>query len=1198
MASPLDYILQGAKNILDKGKEAFTGITKTTGDVVNKLFYEQSTPPQQFIKNLTGLKSPAETNRQTISSSRASQLPKSRLDQFGLPISTIGKPSVGNVQDILKTATPKENLLLARENANIATGFAGYAPEKKLLTTFAPQIAKSKIPTTIYGFIKKEIPTITDDLAQKFSVVFRDMSNVQQVDTALNKIKFQFQNKNLGNDIISGTKAIIETGKPLENSIVSNTPISPLIDGLKKGDKIVAISKNTGKKTETSFLSSTDGGIMAIEPTSGLPMRYKNENFDFVSSNLVQPKKVTEADRLIASGDIRVKYVNGADVYQYKKGGEWVNARDEDSAVKQVTRVPESKAVQLPTELENKILDVQLKEQVISENPLNSLIKYSAKRGDMKGRLPEVLGKGKSEFGKKGDSIVTEALGQDVTSEEARNEFESFVERKQQLEKEKVMVKNEIKDFRKTVREEKQQAQLLKSQKLSAPQESSRPLTTVGQEATSVPYKGSTGEVRSLEKVAKQSSESAKQSSQVELPSLPKIISQQTPVSKKVGVLDYIRTPENVLKKIGLEKAGQLVRDGYEAYVKELPKNIDKITAWSKRVPKESNQRIFRYLDNQAIDLNPEELKVANEIKDWLKQWAERLNLPVDNRIAEYITHIFDDQLLQKEFDEDLAKIIADKIPGSVYDPFLLKRLGAKGYIEDTWRALDAYVKRATRKVHMDPALERLEDVSSGLEESQWDYVKKYADRINMRPTKFDNLVDNQIKQSVIGYRFGQRPVANISRTLRQMTFRGMLGLNLGSAMRNLTQGVNTYAKLGEKYTTIGYLKLFTNGLDELKETGVLADNFVQDRALSSTRKTIEKMDKGLFFFFDLAEKINRGSAYYGAKSKAIAQGKTEEQAIEFAKKIVRDTQFQYGSIDTPLAMSSDVVKVFLQFLTYPVKQTEFLAGMAKNKEYMGIARYVLGGLAVVYTVGKAMGMDPTELIPWYNYISGQSTFGVPPSLKLPYEVGRAMIPGSTNDYGKVRSVKERVKDISNNTWGVFPAGTQAKKTYQGITTVQQGGSYDSAGKLQFPQGESIASKAQSILFGKYAGQNAKDYFAGDTIAKKAQDKIKPIYGQVQKLNDAGQTDQAQAIVDGLSDAEYEVYKSIKTAEKAQKTLDEKKRLTPLYLEVQKLANQGKTDEAQAKVDTLTDEEYRIYGLIKDSYQKQDQLKEVINGKG
>ncbi len=388
-----------------------------------------------------------------------------------------------------------------------------------------------------------------------------------------------------------------------------------------------------------------------------------------------------------------------------------------------------------------------------------------------------------------------------------------------------------------------------------------------------------------------QLSSQASQGGNVDISSLDKIVQNSpTPVKEKVNLLDYIRTPDRVLKKIGLGPESDLIRTQYEKYVKELPKNIEKITKWSKEVPAKSNEKIFQYLDGQDVQLTPTETKVAGEVQTWLKDWADRLDLPQDNRISKYITHIFDDQLIKKEFDEDLAKIIADKVPGAVYDPFLLKRLGKLGYKQDTWAALDAYVKRATRKVHMDPALEKIKAKAGSLEESQFDYVKKYVDQINMRPTKTDTLMDNGIK-SIIGYKLGARPTMRILGGLRRMTYRAFLGLNVGSALKNLSQGVNTYAVLGEKYTAIGYMKLLSpSARQEVIDSGILSEHFIQDRTMTAMKKTMQKVDKGLFAFFEAAEKINRSSAYLGAKSKALGLGKTEAVAEEYAKKVVRDT--------------------------------------------------------------------------------------------------------------------------------------------------------------------------------------------------------------------------------------------------------------------------------------------------------------------
>jgi hypothetical protein len=703
------------------------------------------------------------------------------------------------------------------------------------------------------------------------------------------------------------------------------------------------------------------------------------------------------------------------------------------------------------------------------------------------------------------------------------------------------------------------------------------PLKTVAKD-TATPL--TTGEARSLEKLALQQEGELLPQDKELASSLDNILQKkQTDVKNVVGIHDYIRTPEKVFKKMGLEPEFGVLRKADEAYKKQLPQEIDKITEWSKRVPKESNERIFKYLDGQAITLRDDELKVANEIKQYLSEWADKLGLPEDKRVSNYITHLFEEQFITRQFDEDIAKIIADRVPGSVYDPFLEKRLGALGYKQDTWAALDAYVKRATRKVNLDPALEIISKKARDFELTQYKYVKRFLDKVNMRPSEWETAVDNTIKQ-IIGYRLGQRPVAKLSRIFRQMAFRGMIGGNVGSPFRNLSQGVNTYAKLGEKYTTIGYLQFARKGTRELKELGILGDNFITDRKLSATKKTLQKLDDALFSLFDGSEKINRGSAFYGARAKALAEGKTLEEATNIAKKLVRETQFNYGAIDTPLALQGDLNKLITQFLSYPVKQTEFLLGMAKDKNMMGLLRYALAGVAFVYTAGKAVGMEPKELIPFSGIVSGEMKMGTPPSLKLPVEIGKAVF-NAPDKYGQTRDIKQKLSDIGKTAWGMIPGGTQMKKTLEGINLIEEGGSFNKAGNLQFLAPVSKPGKTQAILFGKYASQNAKDYFDKAQIKEEIKSKIQPTYDKVQQLKAEGKIDEAKSIVDSLSEEDWKTYKEIRTADKTKQTLENKKKVTPIYTKVQQLKAEGKIDEAKSIVDSLSDEEWNAYKLVK-----------------
>lgn len=551
----------------------------------------------------------------------------------------------------------------------------------------------------------------------------------------------------------------------------------------------------------------------------------------------------------------------------------------------------------------------------------------------------------------------------------------------------------------------------------------------------------------------------------------------QNAVKKKVNMLDYFRTPDRVLEKIGLKQESDLLKQKYNDYLDELPKEIDRVTGWYNRVKqnKGAEQRIFRFLDGQGEQLQGEELKVANEMQAYLKEWADKLDLPYDKRIASYITHIFEQDFIKKEFDPDIAKLITDRVPGSVYDPFLQERLGAKGYVEDAFRALDAYVKRATRKYHMDQALEPLQEGADKLDLASLKYVTRLGERINMRPTEVDELLDNLIKSSPAGYKLGQRPIANLSRKLRQMVYRGTLGLNFGSSVRNLTQGVNTYAKLGEKYTAIGYMKALKSVMsrdDELQRVGVLRDNMVQDRALSATKKFWERLDKRLFAFFEFAEKINRGSAYYGAKSKALSRGLSEQEAIKSGVELARDTQFTFGSVDTPVALQGDLVKLLTQFQSFNVKQTEFLAEMAKNKEYAGMLRWAGANVVILYTIGQAMGWDWKDFVPFGGVLEGRTPVASTPVFTLGSDALKASV-GAPDKYGEPTGWDTVAKDFIP----FIPAGVQAKKTIEGLGAYNQGYSASKSGLVRYPIEKNTSNAIRTGLFGQYNAPEAREYF-------------------------------------------------------------------------------------------------------------------------
>lgn len=579
---------------------------------------------------------------------------------------------------------------------------------------------------------------------------------------------------------------------------------------------------------------------------------------------------------------------------------------------------------------------------------------------------------------------------------------------------------------------------------------------------------------------------------------------------KKAHLFDKIlSTPEFVLEKVGLARGAEMLQDAKYQAGKTLRKEITTINGWEERVrnqvkdgqthtQNDTAKLIFQYLDGKEKEVVPEmtdaEHQVAQEIRVYLQDWAKRLGLPEDNQISRYITHIFERSTVGKDteafIDPELAALMAEQPAKSVYNPFLQKRLGKQGYIEDVWRALDAYVKRASRKEAMDPALEQLAKDASHLDDYTYKYVTDMSHRINMRPTEIEKGLDNFIKQTPIGYYFTERPTTYIAKAIRQVFYRGTLGLNFSAALRNLTQGANTYAKLGEKYTVLGYSRLFSNmvsrNLDELFHEGILDENLVQDRTIGAVKKKVQMLDKGLFSLFQVAETINRGAAYYGAKAQYLAKnsrlvdgvqvmnkGASEEQAIKYARRLVRETQFAFGAVDTPVAMNDDLVKTALQLQTFNIKQAEFLRRMVGNKEYLGLIRWTGASLGMVYTIGRLFGMTPSQLIP---------TIGIGGAPLTSFMIG---LTETTSSNPQTHAAG--VSQLKRSGFSTIPAGAQLKKTGQALIDLNRGRDLTPTGKFRFRVEPSDAP--QALLFGPNVLPAAKKYY--DSLPK-----VDPITGE------------------------------------------------------------------------------------------------------
>lgn len=102
------------------------------------------------------------------------------------------------------------------------------------------------------------------------------------------------------------------------------------------------------------------------------------------------------------------------------------------------------------------------------------------------------------------------------------------------------------------------------------------------------------------------------------------------------------------------------------------------------------------------------------------------------------------------------------------------------------------------------------------------------------------------------------------------------------------------------------------------------------------------------------------------------------------------------------------------------------------------------------------------------------------------------------------------------------------------------------------------------------------------TIKQQETEKLKPFYEEVQQVLNSKGREAAKEMIDKLSDEDYEIYKKLKASDSRRQTDIQKEKLYPLVEHVQQLKEEGNMDEAQRIVDELSEEQYRYYKLAKE----------------
>ena len=332
----------------------------------------------------------------------------------------------------------------------------------------------------------------------------------------------------------------------------------------------------------------------------------------------------------------------------------------------------------------------------------------------------------------------------------------------------------------------------------------------------------------------------------------------------------------------------------------------------------------------------------------------------------------------------DAKRIMADTISKKNKRRFLgytMKRKGVKGYEDNVMLATYMYLNQASRYVALDPFKQNCInmynrmfgsfDDASLLEKSpNASFIHSYINDVNGVPSGIETKL-NQIFNKIPfmkGIAGGRASIWFFNTFFTYPTTIMKLGvLNIGSALLNMTQLFNLFGAMGENVTSKeAYQRLIRKGFIDAQK-GVTDKNSALGKLLwddlgleaqigadiaggysraelsgvAAISNGIGRLAGDSMYLFRLSDTYTRAVTLLTAYNKALDEGKSKQEAVEYAKHINRRVNFDYSIADTPrfLRRLGPLGNVIFQFKKYPIKQLELFKDIYDDGRALGLNR-------------------------------------------------------------------------------------------------------------------------------------------------------------------------------------------------------------------------------------------------------------------
>lgn len=551
-------------------------------------------------------------------------------------------------------------------------------------------------------------------------------------------------------------------------------------------------------------------------------------------------------------------------------------------------------------------------------------------------------------------------------------------------------------------------------------------------------------------------------------------------------------------KKVGIKEGSEaseaiwLILDNVDAD-KLVGKSVEQIS-------REAPAELWKFL-------TPKQKKFVPQYAQFYEEWAEMLGLPIEKRISAYAPRIR--QHAQRQGYNDLLDALKPEtkfLRTKIFNRFLKKRKlpEAEGALVDIVKVTDIYNQYGVRKAFKEPVAEMVKPIYGKM-------LKESPESASYGKTWLEDWLGKG-KQD-------WRYLNQLSRNITNRVYKGTLYGNISASLTNLTQTVTaTIPEFGTYHTGRGAAKMLTRaGRREFLETGQMAE-YLHGRPIG-------KLD-----VFTRAEYVNRGIAFHAGKSKALAQGKTLEQATNAGLDAVNRTQFfLLGKVSAPplfrqRGLAGAILTPNLQFTQYPLGMGKLIYSWTKNpKNWPRLGRWGMYTVAI----GGPQALLPTDSMMYFmmgdkqkeflekwrrNYsLSGligvnlapRFGFGIVPSLapipKAARDVFNLMYNTNPKNPGLwQRAMSEDLKidfnrdilqskAVQQDIPLFVPGGVQIKKITEQLGVPGLGG------RFEFEDGKKISRKTRQIvgkgdvkgrIKGAILGQPLKEAVIRETISK------------------------------------------------------------------------------------------------------------------